>query len=272
MSRCAPSRTWLSARHVPVLPVNVTMEDPLDLVSSPRIVQVPSGSPNVADRDVVVVADDGPQWFRLRSLTVRGTAKPIDDRAYRLVPKRIVAWDYGSLREVSTPSGGPAALRAPWSDTEQEDDLEAFQSPNLQAAMRKSRVMILTSRSRLGLPLAVPLWFVVSHDGRIYATTSASSWTARNVAVCPQVAVLLGGEGRDCTDRLLVRGDGRAVRGMPPRAVLAQIAWRYYLQPQFAAVDLSHIGLWWKRIRYYGQSQAAHIVVTPKAATEYQLT
>jgi hypothetical protein len=105
----------------------------------------------------------------------------------------------------------------------------------------------------------------------LYATTSASSWTARNVVASPEVALLLGGDGRNSADRLLVRGFARAVLGAPPPAVLARIGWRYYLEPQFAAVELRHIRLWVRRIRYYGQSQAAHIVITPHTATECRM-
>ncbi len=79
---------------------------------------------------------------------------------------------------------------------------------------------------------------------------------------------MLGGEGQDNDNRLLVRGCARAVRGTPPAAVLARIAWRYYLQPQFAAVELSHMRLWALRMRYYSESQAAHIVITPQTAAE----
>ncbi len=250
-----------------VLPVSATLEEPADPASSPRIVQVPQGNPDLAARNVVVIADDGPQWFRLRSLTVRGTAKAMGDCTYRVVPKRVVAWDYGSLREVPAPPGTSTPRQASFSVTDEKDDVHPFHSPNLEAAVRRSRVMILASRSQKGTPFAVPLWFV-PHHGRIYATTSASSWTVRNVAASPQVALLLGGDGRDNADRLLVRGRARSVRGMPPPAVLARLAWLYYLQPQFAAVELSHIQLWARRMRYYGQSQAAHIVITPYAATE----
>jgi len=186
---------------------------------------------------------------------------------YRVVPRRIVAWDYGSLREVPTRQGTSPPRQAPCSVTDEKEDVYSFRSPNLEAAVRSSRVMILASRSQRGMPFAVPLWFV-PHHGLIYATTSASSWTVHNVAACPQVALLLGGEGRDKGDRLLVRGRARAVRGTPPPAVLAQIARLYYLQPQFAAIELSHIHLWWRRLRYYGQSQPAHIVITPQSATK----
>lgn len=127
--------------------------------------------------------------------------------------------------------------------------------------------MILASRSQRGTPFAVPLWFVTHHD-RIYTTTSASSWTVRNVVASPQVVLLLGGEGRDDATRLLVRGHARAVRGAPPPAVIARIAWRYYLQPQFATVELSHVRLWALRMRYYLQSRAAYIVITPQTVAE----
>ena len=249
-----------------VLPVSVTLEEPVDPASSPRIVQVPEGDPDLAGRNVVVIADDGPQWFRLRSLTVRGIAKAMGDCTYRVVPNRTVAWDYGSLREVPTPPGISTPRRALFSGTDEKDDGHPFHSPNLEVAVRRSRVMILASRSQKGTPFAVPLWFVPRH-GRVYAATSASSWTVRNVASDPQVALLLGGEGRDNADRLLVRGRARAVRGMPPPAVLARTAWLYYLQPRFASVELSHIRLWARRMRYYGQSRAAHIVITPQTAT-----
>jgi Pyridoxamine 5'-phosphate oxidase len=253
--------------EIRVLPVSVNLEGPGDPASSPRIVQVPESGPDLADRNVVVIADDGPEWFRLRSLTVRGTAKAVGDCTYRVVPNRIVAWDYGSLRSVPTPPVTSTPRRASFSVAAENDDVNPFRSPNLEAAVRSSRVMILASRSQRGTPFAVPLWFV-RHHGRWYATTSASSWTVRNVAASPQVAILLGGEGRGNTNRLLVRGSARAVRGMPPPAVLARMAWLYYLQPRFAAVELGHIRLWALRMRYYGQSQAAYVVITPQTATE----
>ncbi|WP_156738289.1 MULTISPECIES: pyridoxamine 5'-phosphate oxidase family protein [unclassified Mycobacterium] len=249
-----------------VVPVTVTLERPVDPASSPRIARVPEGSPDLAGRNVVVIADDGPQWFRLRSLTVRGTAEAVGRSTYRVVPRRIVAWDYGSLREVPGPP--PTSSPSPPTSLPAGDEHHAqpLHSPNLQAALDSSRVMILASRSEQGTPFAVPLWFV-TFRGRIYATTSAASWTVRNVVASPGVALLLGGEGGD-SDRLLVRGYARAVRGAPPPAVLARIAWRYYLRPEFAAVELSHLRLWALRVRYYLQSRAAYIVITPRTATE----
>ena len=265
----SPPRAAMAAAgddEILVLPVSVTLEEPVDPATSPRIVRVPEDGPELADRDVVVIADDGPQWFRLRSLAVRGTAKAVARCTYRVVPRRIVAWDYGSLREVPTPPGSSTPRPTSFSIGD-EKDAQPFCSPNLEAALRSSRVMILASRSGKGTPFAVPLWFV-AYRGRIYTTTAASSWTVRNVVASPQVALLLGGEGRDNADRLLVRGYARAFRGAPPPAVLARIAWLYYLQPRFVAVELSHMRLWLLRLRYYGQSRAAYIVITPQTATE----
>jgi hypothetical protein len=253
-----------------LLPVDVALEEPADPASSTRIVRVSEGSADLADRRVVVIADDGPQWIRLRSLTIRGTAKSLGDGTYRVEPEKIVAWDYGSLREVPTSPGASTPREASFSAADGTNDGRPFDSPNLEAAVRRSRVMILASRSLKGTPFAVPLWFV-PYRGRLYATTSASSWTVRNVAALPQVAMMLGGERRDDPDRLLVRGVARVVRGMPPPTVLGRIAWRYYLAPRFAAVEVSHIRLWARRMRYYSQSEPAYIVITPQSATEFRV-
>jgi Pyridoxamine 5'-phosphate oxidase len=266
----SPPRAALAATvddKILVQPVSVTLENPVNPGSSPRIVQVPQGNPDLADRNVVLIADDGPQWFRLRSLTIRGVAKAVDQCTYRVVPKRIVAWDYGSLREDPTPPASSPPRSTSISVGDEKADVQPFYSSNLKAALRRSRVMILASRSQKGTPFAVPLWFV-TYQGRLYATTSASSWTVRNVVASPQVTLLLGGEGRDNASRLVVRGLARAVRGAPPPPVLARIAWLYYMQPQFAAVELTHLRLWPLRMRYYRQSRAAYVVITPQLATE----
>ena len=265
----APPRAALAAtvdNEIYVLPISVSVRDPAEPAGSPRIVRVPADTPNLADRNVVVIADDGPQWFRLRSLTVRGTATAMGDRSYGVIPKRVVAWDYGSLRYVATPPDA-AHPRPPSFSGAVDNDVGPLRSLNLEVVLSASRVMILATRSGNGTPFAVPLWFV-AHQGRIYTTTAASSWTVRNVAACPQVAILFGGDRGHDTDRVLVRGRARAVPGMPPAAVLAQIAWRYYLHPRFAAVELRHMRLWGRRMRYYAQSQPAHVIITPHSATE----
>jgi Pyridoxamine 5'-phosphate oxidase len=265
----APPRAALSAvvdDVIHLMPISLSIQAPADPASSPRLVQVPEDAPDLADRNVVVIADDGPQWFRLRSLTIRGTAIAAGDRSYHVTPMRVVAWDYGSLRYIPTPPE-TAYPRQPSFTGADYQDMQPFSSPNLEAALSTSRVMILATHSPKGTPFAVPLWFV-THYGHIYATTAASSWTIHNVAASPQVALLLGGEDGHGGGRLLVRGHARAVRGVPPAAVLARLAWRYYLGPQFAAVELSHTPLWGRRMRYYTQSQPAHIVITPQSAIE----
>jgi hypothetical protein len=58
-------------------------------------------------REVVLVMDAGAYWFELRGISVRGLARRIagepeaDGLAwYAIEPRRILAWDYGTLREV----------------------------------------------------------------------------------------------------------------------------------------------------------------------------
>jgi hypothetical protein len=62
-------------------------------------------APDLVDREIVVVVDDGPYWFQLRGLSLRGIATPAatpgaDALAwYALTPRRVLAWDYGAVRE-----------------------------------------------------------------------------------------------------------------------------------------------------------------------------
>jgi hypothetical protein len=51
-------------------------------------------------REVVLVIDDGPYWFELRGISVRGTARRLAPGRYVLEPRRLVAWDYGTIRDV----------------------------------------------------------------------------------------------------------------------------------------------------------------------------
>jgi hypothetical protein len=266
----APPRAALATivdDRIHALPISFIVEDPTDPGHSPRIVRAPEDGPDLADRNVVVISDDGPQWFRLRCLSIRGTAVATGERSYRLTPKRVVAWDYGSLRYVPAPVES-AGLRERLVTGADHEDIDPLQSGSLTAALSACRVMILATRSSKGTPFAVPLWFV-TYRGRIWATTAASSWTVRNVAASPDVAILLGGESRHDGDRLLVRGRAHAVRGTPPAAVLARIAWRYYLEPRFASVELSHIRQWGRRVQYYSQSEPAHLVVTPQSIAKF---
>jgi hypothetical protein len=64
-------------------------------------------APDLGGREVVLVRDDGPWWFELRGMSVRGVARsaaaPKDESERHLVwyavePRRVLAWDYGTLR------------------------------------------------------------------------------------------------------------------------------------------------------------------------------
>ena len=60
--------------------------------------------PDLSHREVVLVIDDGPYWFQLRGLSVRGIAAPAAGTAadglawYTIAVRRILAWDYGAIR------------------------------------------------------------------------------------------------------------------------------------------------------------------------------
>jgi hypothetical protein len=68
----------------------------------------PEMAPGLENREVVLLMDDGAYWFELRGLSVRGVAKRIEHLDpgetsalawYAVEPRRILAWDYGRLRE-----------------------------------------------------------------------------------------------------------------------------------------------------------------------------
>lgn len=60
------------------------------------------------NREVVLITDDGPYWFDLRGVSVRGLARRLERAApnaadalawYAIEPRRILAWDYAAMRE-----------------------------------------------------------------------------------------------------------------------------------------------------------------------------
>lgn len=68
---------------------------------------VAADAPDLHDREVVLVVDDGPYWFQLRGVSVRGTARraaaPGESGAaplawYAIDVRRVLAWDYGTVR------------------------------------------------------------------------------------------------------------------------------------------------------------------------------
>jgi len=63
---------------------------------------------DLADREVVLVIDDGPYFFELRGISVRGLARRLDPAQsgeadalawYVIEPRRILAWNYAAMRE-----------------------------------------------------------------------------------------------------------------------------------------------------------------------------
>jgi len=65
-------------------------------------------APDLDRREVVLVIDDGPYWYQLRGVTMRGIATRVDAPAsavaaqlawYAVDPRRVIAWDYGTVHE-----------------------------------------------------------------------------------------------------------------------------------------------------------------------------
>jgi hypothetical protein len=67
---------------------------------------LPAAAPDLAGREVVLVIDDGPYWFEARGISVRGIAARVEPPSgsgglawYVIEPRRVLAWDYGAIRE-----------------------------------------------------------------------------------------------------------------------------------------------------------------------------
>jgi hypothetical protein len=67
------------------------------------------GAVDLDGREVVLLRDDGAYWFELRGISVRGVAArdtgPAPDTAdgtrwYAVQPRRVLAWDYATIRHV----------------------------------------------------------------------------------------------------------------------------------------------------------------------------
>jgi hypothetical protein len=86
-------------------PVVFVWHDGRYLVSIPEDTDHRPGS----GQEVVLLIDEGVHYFDLRAIYIRGQVKPTEapggappDRTwFEVVPLKTVAWDYGSLREVS---------------------------------------------------------------------------------------------------------------------------------------------------------------------------
>jgi hypothetical protein len=69
---------------------------------------LPEVATELENREVVLVIDDGPYFFELRGISVRGLARRIDRAEpgetdalawYVIEPRRILAWNYEVMRE-----------------------------------------------------------------------------------------------------------------------------------------------------------------------------
>lgn len=91
------SVTFLDGDGVTIVPVR------LRFAGGQPLVGLPAGGPDLAGREVVVLVDDGPWWFRLRGASFRGLARRDAEAEgvvwWAVAPRRILAWDYGTIRE-----------------------------------------------------------------------------------------------------------------------------------------------------------------------------
>jgi hypothetical protein len=100
--------TFASDEGPQVEPVTVLFKDDRYLVGMPSN----AASHLTADQEVVLLVDDGLQFFDLRAIYVRGHVQPpseVENLAddffwFEVEPTRTVAWDYGRIREVDDES------------------------------------------------------------------------------------------------------------------------------------------------------------------------
>ncbi|MFN8545086.1 MAG: hypothetical protein U0807_12905 [Candidatus Binatia bacterium] len=94
---------FVDASNAAVLPARARLD------GDHRLFAVAADAPPDLDRrEIVLVIDDGPYWFQLRGVSVRGIATRVDPPAgataadltwYAIDARRVLAWDYGALRE-----------------------------------------------------------------------------------------------------------------------------------------------------------------------------
>lgn len=66
----------------------------------------------IVDQEVVLLVDEGVQFFDLRAIYIRGRVKPAEAPNaasagriwFEVIPLKTVAWDYGTLHEVTDES------------------------------------------------------------------------------------------------------------------------------------------------------------------------
>jgi hypothetical protein len=89
--------TYVDDDGIALVPVRARFVDQRPLVG------LPASGPDLAGKEVILLVDDGPWWFRLRGASFRGVAQR-DTEAdglswWTITPRRIIAWDYGTIRE-----------------------------------------------------------------------------------------------------------------------------------------------------------------------------
>lgn len=101
---CPPraSVAFVRAGAPDILPARVRMSEQRHLFA------VDAEAPALEQQEVVLLVDDGPYWFQLRGVSVRGLAVPVDPPAsdepealawYAIEARRVLAWNYGAIRE-----------------------------------------------------------------------------------------------------------------------------------------------------------------------------
>lgn len=77
-------------------PVTFTFDDGRYFVVMPGDARRPD-----AGEEVVVLVDEGIHFFDLRAVYIRGRVRPVDAAgSFEVEPMKVVAWDYGRLRDV----------------------------------------------------------------------------------------------------------------------------------------------------------------------------
>ena len=94
---------FINREHVDVLPVRARYR-----AETYRFGIRSDVAMDLADREVVLVIDDGPYFFELRGISVRGLARRLEPAPagapdalawYVIEAGRIIAWNYAAMRE-----------------------------------------------------------------------------------------------------------------------------------------------------------------------------
>lgn len=144
----------------------------------------------------------------------------------------------------------------------------ALEDSTVQAFLRDSMVVLVTTVSPKGRPFATPLWFVVD-DGILYVTTGTATRAARNISAGSAVTLLVTGEhGRHGRHALRLRGTATIHAGLPSWRILVRIAAKYYVAPRAMVTELTNVAKWRLRARYYAQvaGGAGYLRVLPTSA------